>query len=412
MTSNVKLDPDGKCNLCKKISTPNEHVECFTCRSSFHAVCSSVGNDDKLATKTTVTNFLLSSTKKNFTFLCDKCLTSLEINMAATDTQRINSLESNMGTMSDQLSEIKQLLLKKEMPVVVTKAVTVENSQPSTSSIWFNKERLEKVKAPAVPSVLVVGKTNEEGKDKQNMEVVEKVIMDNSNIGLQKSYKNKNGELVILCDSKESRDNLSTIVGSIDARIPTKSPNGKRPTIAIVGLHKEYTKEEINAMIVKQNDFVRKFATTNNIDDHFKVLVVRPTKKNPNVFQAFAGVSAVLRDGIKHHNDKITLGLTSCKVYDQYHVKRCNKCQLFGHYAKDCTSTEVHCAKCGDKHETEKCTSTSKKCVNCIRSEEEKHDHHAFDINCPSMLIQQGILKSVLERERLNLVNYTTGQIT
>ena len=80
--------------------------------------------------------------------------------------------------MNDQLSEIKQLLLQKEMSALPTKAVTVEKSQPSTSSIWFNKERLETVKAPAVPSVLVVAKTLEADNDKKNMEVVEKVIME------------------------------------------------------------------------------------------------------------------------------------------------------------------------------------------------------------------------------------------
>ena len=142
-----------------------------------------------------------------------------------------------------------------------------------------------------------------------------------NNIGLQKSYTNKSGELVLVCDSKESRDNLSTIVDSIDNTIPTKRPTGKRPTIAIVGLHKDYTKEQIVTMVVKQNEFVRKFMTSNNIEDHFKVLVVRPTKRNENVFQAFVSVSAMLRAGIKQYKDKITLGLTSCKVYDQYHVK-------------------------------------------------------------------------------------------
>jgi len=412
MTSNVQLDPDGNCNLCKKISAPNEHVQCLICRFSFHAVCSSVSNDDKLATKTTVTNFLLGSTKKNFAFLCDICLTTLERDTAESDTQRINTLENNMSTMNNQLSEIKQLLMKKDMPDLSTKAVTVEKSKSNnSSSIWFNKERLQTVKAPPAPSVLVVGKSSDEDNDQKNMEVVEKVIMEN-NIGLQKSYKNKSGELVIVCDSKESRDNLSTIVDSIDKKIPTKSPNGKRPTIAIVGLYKEYTKDEISAMFVKQNDFIKKFATTNNIADHCKVLVVRPTKRNPNIFQAFLSVSAVLRDGIKQHNDKITIGLTSCKVYDQYHVKRCNKCQFFGHYAKDCQSTEAHCAKCGDMHETENCTSKTKKCVNCVRSDEEKNDHYAFDMDCPSILTQQSILKNLLEREHLNLVSYITGQTT
>ena len=93
-------------------------------------------------------------------------------------------------------------------------------------------------------------------------------------------------------------------------------------------------KGEITEMFIKQNDFVKRFAMANNINEHFKVLAIKSTKKNQNMFQVFASVSPILRDGIKQFKDKITLGLNNCKVYDQYHVKRCNKCQHFGHYIK------------------------------------------------------------------------------
>ena len=410
MTSNVKLDVDGQCLLCKKVSLPNECVECFVCKTSFHAVCPNTNNEEKLATKTTVANFLLSSTKKNFAFLCDICLTTLERNNAETDTQRINSLENRIGEMSNQLSDIKSLLTKAPTAEPV-KEMPVENLQPMKNSIWFNNERLEKVKAPPGPSVLVVGKTNDVQKDIRHIEVVQKVIMDHD-VTLQKSYKNKSGELVIVCDSKESRDNLSNIVNSIDDSIPTKSPHGIRPTISIVGLYKEYSKEEISTMLVKQNGFVKKFATNNDIDDHFRVFAVRPTRNNPNIFQAFVSVSAALRDGIKQFGDKITLGLTSCKVYNRFHVKRCNKCQLFGHYAKDCTSLEVYCAKCAGNHETDSCSSNEKKCINCVRSDVESVDHQAFEMKCPAILRQQELLKNIIEKDSLNLVSYTTGHPT
>ena len=99
MTSNVKLNPGGICNLCKKVSAPNEHVQCLVCKNSFHAICPNVSNDDKLATETTVTNFLLSSTKKNFSFLCDICLINFERNAAESDACRINTLETYMYEM-------------------------------------------------------------------------------------------------------------------------------------------------------------------------------------------------------------------------------------------------------------------------------------------------------------------------
>ena len=169
MTSNVKLDPGDIHNLCNEVSAHNEHVQCLVCNKSFYAICPNVCNDDKLATKTTVTNYLLSSTKKNFSFLCDICLTNFERNAAESDACRINTLETNMtimngsiGELSTQLLEIKKLLTPTAIPV---KEKAESEQQPATNSIWFNNERLKKVRASTGPSVLVVSKTNDEQRD-------------------------------------------------------------------------------------------------------------------------------------------------------------------------------------------------------------------------------------------------------
>ncbi len=42
----------------------------------------------------------------------------------------------------------------------------------------------------------------------------------------------------------------------------------------------------------------------------------------------------------------------------------------------------------------------------------EKNDHYAFDNDCPAILTQQEILKDIIEKDRLNLIGYTTGQTT
>ena len=410
MSASIKLDDKGNCTLCNKVSGPNEHVECFICKHYFHAVCSRTGSEDKVATKTTVANFLLGSTKKNFMFLCDICLTNFERNNADTDSHRINTLENKLNSMDSQLGEIKKLLSSKE-----TMATSNYNDQPKhnqkLNNIWFDSDKLERVKAPSPPSVLVLGKTNDANMDKEHQETVQKAIMEN-NINLQDTYTNKEGELVLVCGSQESRDNLNTIVSNTNGAIPTKTPNGKRPTVTIVGLTKQYNQEEIVEMLVKQNDFIKRFAMVNNIGDHFKVLAIKPTRKNEQKFQVFAGVSSILRDGIKQFKDKITLGLTSCKVYDQYHVKRCNKCQLFGHYNKDCTSYEEFCAKCAGNHATNTCSSATKKCINCVRGEIATQDHFAYDTNCPCILKQQDQLKRSVSKSNLNVPRFRIFQTT
>ena len=390
MSVDTKLDGAGNCGLCKKVSGLNEHLECRICKNNFHVVCASL--ESKIATKTTVSNFVLPSTKDNLLFLCDICLTQFEQNLAETENHRIKSLENKVDTFSSQLTEIKNLLSTK-----TNQSTTAPISLTTPrDSVWHDQGRLATVKAPPPSSVLVVPKTDDPNKDKELRTAMEKAILDNS-INLHDSHTDKDGGLVLVCGSQESRDQLNTIVTENFQTVQTKTPKGKRPTITIVGLSRGYNAEEITDMIVKQNEFVKNFAVANNIHDHFKVLVVKPTKNDEQKFQVFAGVSSVLRDGIKQYNDKLTLGLSICKVYDQYHVKRCNKCQQFGHYSKHCTATVDVCGKCAGNHTTMSCSSVTKKCFNCHKNNFDNHEHYAYDAKCPSIIKQQENLKKQLD---------------
>ena len=156
-------------------------------------------------------------------------------------------------------------------------------------------------------------------------------------------------------------------------------------------------------MLVLQNGFIKGFANSNDIREHIEIFAVRPLKSNANCFQAFASVSPTLREGIKHFKNKVTLGFTNCKVYDRYHVKRCNNCQHFGHYARECPTPEEHvCGKCGEAHITNDCDSENVKCVNCLRNSSEHCDHAAFDFRCPALKKQQEVEKKKQSVQSLN----------
>ena len=166
-----------------------------------------------------------------------------------------------------------------------------------------------------------------------------------------------------------------------------KSVGSKKSSITIVGFSQQYSKEEVVNQIVTQNMFVKDFATANNIDEHIDVHDIKPTRANPMVFQAFVSVSEVLRNGLRNYRDKVIIGLKSCKIYDRFHVKRCNNCQVLGHFYKDCpTPTQACCAKCSLNHPTNSCTTTDRKCANCAKEGNENHEHATFDPKCPSML--------------------------
>ena len=93
-------------------------------------------------------------------------------------------------------------------------------------------------------------------------------------------------------------------------------------------------------MLVLQNGFIKGFVNSNDTKKHVEVVAVRPVKNNAQRYQLFANANTTLREGFQHFANKITRGLTSCKVYDQFHIKRCYNCREFGHYAEVCPSSD------------------------------------------------------------------------
>ena len=373
MGDQYKLASDGTCSSCSVVSVPGENLQCFMCKAMFHGACQSMSEDDKVAAKSSITAFLRPSTKGNFKFFCDVCLTKFEMDMANCEAKRIETVENNITSIRGELAEIKKLLKDSRSKPVETNA--------KKDNIWFDKERLASTKvAPAKP-LLVVNNIQESSNGS-----IEKVIVDNG-IPVTNSYRNNAGALVLECDNPDSREKLRTAIASSTETVQMKSISGKKPSVTIVGLSQQYSKEEVINQIVSQNQFVKHFSTVNDIKEHIEIHDIKPTKGNPSVFQAFASVSESLRKGFANYKDKVTVGLTNCKVYDRYHVKRCNNCQGLGHFYKDCpTPTEPCCGKCGLGHATNSCDASERKCTNCEKEGGVDLNHATFDPKCPTLV--------------------------
>ena len=94
----------------------------------------------------------------------------------------------------------------------------------------------------------------------------------------------------------------------------------------------------------------------------------------------------------------------TCRVYDRYHIKRCNNCQHFGHYAKECpTPDSPTCSERSEEHLTENCRLFDQKCINCIRNKEDDVGHTATSFKCPSFIQQQNVLKNKSNGDHLNM---------
>ena len=296
---------------------------------------------------------------------------------AELDGQRMRKMERNMDVINKELAEIKKLVSQNVIPSSTPSPSNGDIHKSSTqqiknrgiepvSNIWNDIERLASVKAKPAEGVLVVNKADDPGIDRNMTNDIENMVIE-SRIPVKKSFKDTNGNLVVVCESEESRDELKEKVLAVNDNIEMKTPKENRPVVSIVGLSKSYEKEEVVDLLQKQNFFLSQFSEQNEINEHIKVFSVKPLRGKQDVFQAFARVSKVVRQGFKTFNDKVLVGISNCKIYDQYHVKRCNNCQEFWHFYKDCPKPEVPvCAKCGDSHSTRDCTSTSSYCINSV----------------------------------------------
>ena len=146
MSVEVKVDDDGHCPKCCNMPTVEEIVKCFRCEDGFHGYCQS--NSDNPGTKTMVKTFLASSTKGNFKFFCDICLTKMEIDMAQSDKQKVHGLELKIEGMEKKLDEITKLL--KEEHVIPKKEVNQGNT------VWHDPEKLNTTAIPEEESVQLI----------------------------------------------------------------------------------------------------------------------------------------------------------------------------------------------------------------------------------------------------------------
>ena len=197
-----------------------------------------------------------------------------------------------------------------------------------------------------------------------------------------------------LVRSVNARDALKTAIEPTVMSAEVKAPKIKKYVVSIVGFNHQYTKEEVVDSIVSQNGFLTSFFQKHKPEDHIDVFNVKPLRNKPELFQAFARISGTVREGIKAFNNRLVLGLSGCRVYDQFHIKRCNACQKFGHYYKECpTPTQYVCSKCGENHDSRTCTSTQHHCINCkIRGRAESECKHTAD-SPDCFMIQQAQMK-------------------
>ena len=392
---------DGQCCTCKSdIDVSTHGIKCWGCKNFFHAI----GCGDEaycVAANSAFTNHLLPATTKTrgfekrfgcFFFLCDHCVTSKEKLTCVTQNDRVSILEAKIDTLQNdfkaELSEMKTLLLDRSVSAVPE----CTNPTPAEANPWNNKHNVEQLRHMMVIKKDVHGKSIDKS-------ALEKACVDDG-VGVVNAFEiKKSGDTALIVQSKADADILKVNLANKLPQHKIEQVSARTPTVNIVGLSREYGKEELFEMIKKQNSGIKSVfdSDSSSEDKKFDIIAIVPLKSRPSCFKAIIRVSNLIRVILSKQSDRIYVGSQPvCKVYDSFYILRCYKCQQFGHHSRDCKN-DAKCGHCAENHETRVCTvkanPLSASCANCVESKNPDHKHTANDLQCPLFISQQEKLR-------------------
>ena len=389
----------GECNKCqKKVDVVCKAISCLFCKKTFHAV-GCTNNKTDIAPSTGFDQHLLPSSTKTggyserygkFCFVCEYCMNCFEADVSDVRDDKVENLSNKVEDLSSNVEEIKKLIVS-----------LAENSQNKSSqsqvnedenSVWSNRFRTENMKR-----LLYVEKDS--SGNQINLDTLRRTCVDEE-IKVVKTFETKNKEVGIVVNSEASAKLLSQ---KLQSSHTVRSIPVKTPTINLVGIPIGTTKPDLLYNIMQLNDTLRSIRDSPPAvgEDAFQILGIVELRSNPNYCKATIRISNSMRYAIAKLKDRVLIGLTSAKVYDNFYVRRCYKCQKFGHVRADCRS-EAACVKCSGDHENSvPCPADTNPsalcCANCKRSSISRISsntaHSASSLVCPSLQAEQAKLK-------------------
>ena len=412
MSSGMKfvINQQGKCTTCSQAVVAGESITCCSCSIMFHAhSCSASDKQDAICTSSLLKLFTGNTTKNNFKWFCDVCLTKFEINKATVVEDRFHEIMSQVTKMADMLNDVKSNVTamsaaKSYSPEGANGHTISEANGNSASTInncspWHNNTRVENMRS----SLIVKSKPGNQP-TQVDLNRVKSLAVKNK-IPVSKVGVSGSGHTFIHCPSIKDRDKLQPILTADLQDNEVVALKEKLPHVSIVDIYKSNTdditssnfRDEILQQVRNQN---HQIGTLIDSGDEFTILFVKPGNAS-NKCTAVVRVSCRIRDLIKTNRNRLFIGISSCRVFDRFFIKRCNKCQGFGHYKGNCPNQEV-CGYCGEGHSSEGCPLKetddfcNMKCINCKRNNLSESGHSTFWPSCPSYIAAQKKLRSTI----------------
>lgn len=415
------LIENGLCNACEcEVDMLQYSVTCFNCNNNFHAVdCSDPSYC--VSSRTSFTQHIRPALERTgayesrfgkFFFMCSSCCTEFELKKVVTQDKRVDIIDKKLDNFRnefrDELSQIKKLMADSSarpasVECVPSSVTSSSDQETSTQNPWHYSD---KVKTLFSKKVLVVKKSENSGMSIDSA-VLRKTCVENG-IQVSKSFATSNDEIGLVVNSDSA---AKTLVDKLKLSAPEHKVQDlptKTPTINVVGVPSGITKDELKHEIFQQNPVIKKLHLdlSGEGEGKFSILSISKLKNSQEISKATIGVSNTIRDYIANgSNDRIYLGNGTCKVYDSFHVKRCFKCQKFGHISEKCKNVSV-CGFCSGSHQTRDCElknssdSSAACCNNCknsdVSEQKENYNHTAYAIDCPIFKAEQAKIKRAI----------------
>ena len=368
-----KLDATGICGSCEN-DAQSEFMTCIKCLDRFHVHNCSAEEDDQ-CTSTFLKGWSVILAKyPNIGYTCDECLEKTKLDNGDILVNRLAVMEENISYLVKEIKAIKQ----------VPRAI--DTQQPAAPSY------ASQISFPPLPAPAVIVIEKKEGEDpethKNNMVKLRDAAVQSS-ANVLKTYKNGVQDTVLICRNESSKQKLMPHVSNIFSQHKVITPPARVPSITIKDMETKISNADLLAAVQAQN---RENGLVEVTESNFKILFIKEIKGSngrPDTYQAVARVSEEVRDSLKSAGDRIFINLQSCRVSNRFFVRRCNRCQEFKHFHKQCTSEFSVCGKCGGRHDTKDCTSSTIKCINCARAGYTQTNHETSWWNCPSFRNEQ-----------------------
>ncbi|GBN93599.1 hypothetical protein AVEN_174390-1 [Araneus ventricosus] len=192
----------------------------------------------------------------------------------------------------------------------------------------------------------------------------------------------RNKGLAVDCTSKDHLDILLEKLNAktqLTEKIEIKKPEKRFPRCVIYDLEED----------TQEGDVLKALANATQAEEKdFRICFKMKGKGGRSHFVVTANPALTLA---LLEKKKINIHWSKHNIREHLDIKRCYKCQDFGHLQANCKRQYPYCAFCGFSHNTRNCRNDRPRCVNCLEANGKRKDkvdicHMASDNKCPSFL--------------------------